>query len=169
MKPGPVLSKALSGNAREIRKLYFHIEQIPGCSLQKKHGESGHCRQNILSADQPDERLRKLRTGFVAVLGQTNVGKSTFLNVVMGQKLLITSKKPQTTRNRIRCVLTTHEAQIVFVDTPGLHKPGDQLSRRILREARRGLRGMDVLIYVVEPWGKIPELDRYPFKEHGPA
>ncbi len=108
---------------------------------------------------------RKRRTGFVAVLGQTNVGKSTFLNVVMGEKLLITSKKPQTTRNRIRCVLTTHEAQIVFVDTPGLHKPGDQLSRRILREARRGLRGMDVLIYVVEPWGKISELDRMVFAE----
>lgn len=108
---------------------------------------------------------KKRRTGFVAVLGQTNVGKSTFLNAAVGQKLLITSSKPQTTRNRIRCVLTTDETQIVFVDTPGLHKPGDQLSRHILREARRGLRGMDVLVYVVEPWRQIPEIDRMVFAE----
>ncbi len=106
-----------------------------------------------------------MRTGFVAVLGQTNVGKSTFLNAAMGQKLLITSNKPQTTRNRIRCVLTTDEAQIVFVDTPGLHKPGDSLSRHILREARRGLRGMDVLLYVIEPWGEIAAHDSEVFAE----
>ena len=114
---------------------------------------------------QPDKGSRKLRTGFVAVLGQTNVGKSTFLNAAMGQKLVITSSKPQTTRNRIRCVLTTDEAQIVFVDTPGLHKPGDQLSRHILREARRGLRGMDVLVYVVEPWGEVTDLDAKVFAD----
>ena len=108
---------------------------------------------------------KKRRTGFVAVLGQTNVGKSTFLNAAVGKKLLITSNKPQTTRNRIRCVLTTDEAQIVFVDTPGLHRPGDSLSRRILREAKRGLRGMDVLVYMVEPWGEIPKLDKLVFDE----
>ena len=113
----------------------------------------------------PDEESKKLKTGFVAVLGQTNVGKSTFLNAAIGRKLLITSNKPQTTRNRVRCVLTTDEAQIVFVDTPGLHKPGDQLSRYILREAHRGLRGMDVLVYVIEPWGKVPDHDRKVFDE----
>ena len=121
--------------------------------------------QMMAAKNQPDVGSRKLRTGFVAVLGQTNVGKSTFLNAAMGQKLLITSNKPQTTRNRIRCVLTTDEAQIVFVDTPGLHKPGDQLSRHILREARRGLRGMDLLIYVVEPWGEVTDLDNRIFAE----
>ncbi len=119
----------------------------------------------MAARNRADEEPRKLLTGFVAVLGQTNVGKSTFLNAAMGQKLLITSNKPQTTRNRIRCVLTTDEAQIVFVDTPGLHKPGDQLSRHILREARRGLRGMDLLIYVVEPWGRILDFDRKIFAE----
>lgn len=119
----------------------------------------------ISAENRPEEKPRKLRTGFVAVLGQTNVGKSTFLNAAMGQKLLITSSKPQTTRNRIRCVLTTDESQIVFVDTPGLHKPGDQLSRHILREARRGLRGMDLLIYVVEPWGEVSDLDSRIFAE----
>jgi GTPase len=114
---------------------------------------------------QTNRDVKKRRTGFVAVLGQTNVGKSTFLNAVMRQKLLITSSKPQTTRNRIRCVLTTDEAQIVFVDTPGLHKPGDSLSRHILREAKRGLRGMDLLVYMVEPWGAIPKLDQLVFDE----
>jgi len=106
---------------------------------------------------------RELRTGFVAVLGQTNVGKSTFLNAAVGRKLLITSNRPQTTRNRIRCVLTTDEAQIVFVDTPGLHTPGNRLSRHILREARRGLRGMDLLIYIVEPWGRVHPFDERVF------
>ena len=121
--------------------------------------------QRMAVGIQPDRGSRRLRTGFVALLGQTNVGKSTFLNAAIGQKLVITSRKPQTTRNRIRCVLTTDEAQIVFVDTPGLHKPGDQLSRHILREARRGLRGMDVLVYVVEPWGEVVDLDAKVFAE----
>ena len=103
-------------------------------------------------------------TGYVAVLGQTNVGKSTFLNAVMGRKLSITSSKPQTTRNRIRCVLTTEAAQIVFVDTPGLHRAGNTLSRHILREARRGLRGMNVLLYLVEPWGEVTEFDEAVFQ-----
>ena len=121
--------------------------------------------QRMAVGIQPDRGSRRLRTGFGALLGQTNVGKSTFLNAAIGQKLVITSRKPQTTRNRIRCVLTTDEAQIVFVDTPGLHKPGDQLSRHILREARRGLRGMDVLVYVVEPWGEVVDLDAKVFAE----
>ena len=119
----------------------------------------------MTAESQTGKDTKKRRTGFVAVLGQTNVGKSTFLNAAMGKKLLITSNKPQTTRNRIRCVLTTDEAQIVFVDTPGLHRPGDSLSRRILREAKRGLRGMDVLVYMVEPWGEIPKLDKLVFDE----
>jgi len=101
-----------------------------------------------------------LRVGFVGVLGQTNVGKSTFLNAVLGEKLLITSSKPQTTRNRIRCVLTTETSQIVFLDTPGLHRPANRLGRHILREAYRSLRGLNVLLYMVEPWGGIHELDR---------
>lgn len=114
---------------------------------------------------QAEGGQQKMHTGFVAVLGQTNVGKSTFLNAALGKKILITSNKPQTTRNRIRCVLTTDKAQIIFVDTPGLHKPGDHLSRHILREARRGLRGMDVLLYVVEPWGEVLDADQKIFDE----
>jgi len=100
------------------------------------------------------------RSGIVGVLGQTNVGKSTFLNVVMGEKLLITSPKPQATRNRVRCVYTTDEEQIVFVDTPGLHRAQNELSRHILREAFRSLRELDVILYMVAPWGKVSDYDR---------
>ncbi|HEX32409.1 MAG TPA: GTPase Era [Candidatus Acetothermia bacterium] len=104
--------------------------------------------------------MAKHRTGIVGVLGQTNVGKSTFLNAVMGEKLLITSPKPQATRNRIRCIYTTDDEQIVFVDTPGLHRPHNQLSRHILREAFRSLRELDVILYMVAPWGSVSNYDR---------
>jgi len=107
------------------------------------------------------------RIGIVAVVGQTNVGKSTFLNAVLGRKLLITSEKPQTTRNRIRCILNTERAQIVFVDTPGLHRPRNRLGRHILREAHRALRGIDVMLYLVEPWGKVIVADRETFAKWG--
>jgi GTP-binding protein Era len=107
------------------------------------------------------------RFGIVAVVGQTNVGKSTFLNAILGRKLLITSKKPQTTRNRIRCILNTERAQIVFVDTPGLHRPRNRLGRHILREAHRALRGIDAMLYVVEPWGEVAEADRQAFERWG--
>jgi len=100
------------------------------------------------------------RSGIVGILGQTNVGKSTFLNTIMGQKLLITSPKPQTTRNRVRCVYTTCQEQIVFVDTPGLHRAHNQLSRHILREAFRSLRELNIIVYMVAPWGKVSAYDR---------
>ena len=109
----------------------------------------------------------KAKIGVVAVVGQTNVGKSTFLNAVLGQKLLITSEKPQTTRNRIRCILNTEQAQIVFVDTPGLHRPRNLLGRHILREAHRALRGIDAMLYIVEPWGKVISADRWAFERWG--
>ncbi len=104
--------------------------------------------------------MGSFRAGFVGVLGQTNVGKSTFLNAVMGEDLLITSSKPQATRNRVRCIYTNDASQIVFIDTPGLHHPHNLLSRHILREAFRVLRGIDLLLYMVEPWGKVSRYDR---------
>ena len=110
---------------------------------------------------------RKGKIGIVAVVGQTNVGKSTFLNAVLGRKLLITSEKPQTTRNRIRCVLNTERAQIVFIDTPGLHRPRNRLGRHILREAHRAVRGIDAMLYVVEPWGKVIAADQQAFERWG--
>lgn len=99
------------------------------------------------------------RSGFAAVLGKTNVGKSTFINAVLGRRVVIVSDRPQTTRNRIRCVYTTDGAQIIFVDTPGLHRPVNELSQRLIREAFRSLAGVDVLLYMIEPWGKIAPYD----------
>ncbi len=99
------------------------------------------------------------KAGIAAVLGKTNVGKSTFINVALGQKVVIVSDRPQTTRNRIRCVYTTDHAQIVFVDTPGLHRPVNELSERIVKEAFRALAGVDVVVYLTEPWGKVDPYD----------
>jgi GTP-binding protein Era len=104
--------------------------------------------------------MNDYRAGYVGVFGRTNVGKSTFINAVLGRKLLMTSPKPQATRNRIECVLTTDTAQIVFVDTPGLHTPHNSLGRHLVREARRGARGIDVMLYMVEPWGHVHPGDR---------
>lgn len=99
------------------------------------------------------------RVGVVAVVGQANVGKSTFINALLGRKVVIVSERPQTTRNRIRCILTTPEAQVVFVDTPGLHEPVNKLSAHLQREAFRALSGLDALVYMVEPKGKIDPRD----------
>lgn len=99
------------------------------------------------------------RTGTVAVVGRTNVGKSTFINAMVGRKVVIVSARPQTTRNRIRCILTTPEAQVVFVDTPGLHQPLNKLSAHLQREALRSLAGLDVVAYMVEPTGNVEPYD----------
>ncbi len=99
------------------------------------------------------------RAGTVAVVGRTNVGKSTFINAVLGRKVVIVSDKPQTTRNRIRCILTTPEAQAVFVDTPGLHQPLNKLSAHLVRQAMKALSGVDELVYMVEPTGGVDPYD----------
>ena len=70
---------------------------------------------------------QKMKSGFIAVIGRPNVGKSTLINTLIGQKIAIMSDKPQTTRNRILCILTQPDAQIVFLDTPGIHKPKHKL------------------------------------------
>jgi len=109
--------------------------------------------------NEPRATQGTFRSGFVGVLGQTNVGKSTFLNAVLREKILLTSSKPQATRTRIRCIASTDKAQIVFVDTPGFHRPKTKLGRHLVREAYRAVRGIDVLLYVVEPWGRVHPLD----------
>lgn len=99
------------------------------------------------------------KAGTVAVVGRTNVGKSTFINAILGRKVVIVSVRPQTTRNRIRCILTTPEAQVVFVDTPGLHRPVNRLSAHLQREAFRSLAGVDAIAYMVEPSGEVDPYD----------
>lgn len=91
------------------------------------------------------------RSGFVTLIGRPNVGKSTLMNYLVGQKIAITSKKPQTTRNRIQTVLTTKEGQIVFVDTPGIHKAKNKLGEYMVNVARQTLNEVDVILWLVEP------------------
>jgi len=105
------------------------------------------------------------KSGFVGVLGQANVGKSTFINSILGKKLLIVSEKRQSTRNRIRCIYNDPEAQIVFVDTPGLHRPVDRLSGFLLKQAFGALEGLDLILYMIEPWIKIQEYDQKIFEQ----
>ena len=91
------------------------------------------------------------RSGFVTLIGRPNVGKSTLMNYLVGQKIAITPKKPQTTRNRIQTVLTTEEGQIVFVDTPGIHKAKNKLGEYMVNVARQTLNEVDVILWLVEP------------------
>ena len=92
-----------------------------------------------------------LKPGFVTLIGRPNVGKSTLMNYLIGQKIAITSKKPQTTRNRIQTVLTREEGQIVFVDTPGIHKAKNKLGEYMVNVAKRTLNEVDVVLWLVEP------------------
>ena len=91
------------------------------------------------------------RSGFVTLIGRPNVGKSTLMNYLVGQKIAITSKKPQTTRNRIQTVLTTEEGQIIFVDTPGIHKAKNKLGEYMVNVAQQTLNEVDVILWLVEP------------------
>ena len=91
------------------------------------------------------------KSGFATLIGRPNVGKSTLMNYLIGQKIAITSNKPQTTRNRIQTVLTMQEGQIIFVDTPGIHKAKNRLGEYMVNVAERTLNEVDVVLWLVEP------------------
>lgn len=91
------------------------------------------------------------KSGFATLIGRPNVGKSTLMNYLIGQKVAITSNKPQTTRNRIQTVLTRPEGQIVFVDTPGIHKAKNKLGEYMVNVAESTLKEVDVILWLVEP------------------
>ena len=98
-----------------------------------------------------------MKSGFVSIIGRPNVGKSTLLNQILGQKIVITTDKAQTTRKRIKGILTTNEGQIVFVDTPGIHKPLNKLGEFLLDEAKISVPDADVILFLVDgsdPAGK---------------
>ncbi|WP_114570407.1 GTPase Era [Exiguobacterium flavidum] len=97
------------------------------------------------------------KSGFVSIIGRPNVGKSTFLNHVIGQKIAIMSDKPQTTRNKVQGVYTTEDTQVVFIDTPGIHKPKHKLGDFMMKVATNALREVDAILFMVnatEPKGK---------------
>ncbi|WP_181350625.1 GTPase Era [Thalassobacillus sp. CUG 92003] len=90
------------------------------------------------------------KSGFVAIIGRPNVGKSTFMNHVIGQKIAIMSDKPQTTRNKIQGVMTEDDAQIVFIDTPGIHKPKHKLGDFMVNVAQRALNEVDAIMFMID-------------------
>lgn len=89
------------------------------------------------------------KSGFISIIGRPNVGKSTFLNRVIGQKIAIMSDKPQTTRNKVQGVLTTDDAQFIFIDTPGIHKPKHKLGDFMMKVAQNTLKEVDVILFMV--------------------
>ena len=91
------------------------------------------------------------KSGFVALIGRPNVGKSTLMNRLIGQKIAITSNKPQTTRNRIQTVYTDERGQIIFLDTPGIHKAKNKLGEYMVNVANKTLQDVDVIVWLVEP------------------
>lgn len=93
----------------------------------------------------------KFKSGFATLIGRPNVGKSTLMNHLIGQKIAITSNKPQTTRNRIQTVYTSEEGQIIFLDTPGIHKAKNKLGEYMVNVAERTLQEVDVVLWLVEP------------------
>lgn len=98
-----------------------------------------------------DLQEKQLKSGFVTLIGRPNVGKSTLMNHLIGQKIAITSDKPQTTRNRIQTVYTDERGQIIFLDTPGIHKAKNKLGEYMVNVAEHTLKEVDVILWLVEP------------------
>src|SRR5678815_1409928 len=100
------------------------------------------------------------KSGFVSIIGRPNAGKSTLLNALVGQKLAIVADKPQTTRTSIQGVVTLPEAQIVFVDTPGIHKADSSLNKRLMETVRANVEERDLILFVCDAHRKFTEEDR---------
>lgn len=107
------------------------------------------------------ENNKDFKSGFISIIGRPNVGKSTFLNHVVGQKIAIMSDKPQTTRNKVQGVVTTDDAQMIYIDTPGIHKPKHRLGDFMVKVARNTLGEVDVILFMVNAEQKIGPGDRF--------
>jgi GTPase len=119
-----------------------------------------------------DASAMSFRSGFAAIVGLPNVGKSTLVNRLVGQKVAIVSPKPQTTRNRIQGIVNLPQAQIVLIDTPGMHRPDSALGRQMMEEVAQALEGMDVLVVMLDATENIGPAEEYVFRRarnfHGP-
>lgn len=103
----------------------------------------------------------KFKSGFVSIIGRPNVGKSTFINRVIGQKIAIMSDKPQTTRNKIQGVYTTENSQIIFIDTPGIHKPKHKLGDFMMKVAQNTLKEVDLILFMINAEEGLGRGDEY--------
>lgn len=103
---------------------------------------------------------KKFKSGFVTLIGRPNVGKSTLMNMLIGEKISIISSKPQTTRNKIQTILTTDNAQVVFIDTPGLHTAKSKLGEYMVKSAETTMNDVDLVLYLIEPFEKIKDSDK---------
>jgi len=106
-----------------------------------------------------------IKSGFVGLIGRTNVGKSTLINKIVKKKLLITSNKVQTTRKRVSCILNTERSQIIFIDSPGFFKPFNRLQERLMKTASGVKSDVDVIVVVVDAAGGIGKRDRFVFEQ----
>ena len=104
---------------------------------------------------------KNFKSGFVTIVGRPNVGKSTFLNNVIGQKIAIMSDKPQTTRNKVQGVYTTDDSQMIFIDTPGIHKPKHKLGEFMLKVSKNALREVEVIMFMINATQKLGAGDKY--------
>ena len=101
------------------------------------------------------------KSGYVTIVGRPNVGKSTLLNLLMGEKLSIVSNKPQTTRNNIQTILTGEDHQIIFVDTPGIHKPKHKLGEYMVNSAKESIKEVDLVLFLTTPEGELGRGDKF--------
>ncbi|EOR26176.1 MULTISPECIES: GTPase Era [Clostridium] len=101
------------------------------------------------------------KSGFVTIVGRPNVGKSTLLNQIMGEKLSIVSNKPQTTRNNIQTILTGENHQLIFVDTPGIHKPKHKLGEYMVNSAKESMKEVDLVLFLINPEEEIGRGDKF--------
>ena len=100
------------------------------------------------------------KAGFATIIGKPNVGKSTLMNRLIGQKIAITSYKPQTTRTQVRTILTEDRGQVVFLDTPGIHRTKTRMGEYMVKAAQSTLKEVDVVLWLVEPKTKMSEEDK---------
>ena len=104
---------------------------------------------------------KNFKSGFVTLVGRPNVGKSTLMNNLIGEKIAIISPKPQTTRNKIQSILTKDDFQAIFIDTPGIHKPKHKLGEYMVKSAENTLNEVDVVLMLIEPTEKYVDIDKY--------
>lgn len=148
------------GISRDGRGMVLPLAQEAQVTIERKRGREIKPEEpQAASGERSASAAHK--SGFVAVIGRPNVGKSTLINSLIGQKIAIMSDKPQTTRTRIMCVLTRQDAQMVFLDTPGIHKPKHKLGEYMVKAAEGTLKEVDAIIFVVDAAEKFGPGEQY--------